>query len=136
MQKLHHYDWSLIVGLGCLALVHPLLSITGLMERLGRPIGPWLVTALVSAVWVATVVLGRVRAPLATLVLTGLAAGLAVLMVGALLAPASTGWPDRLMLNPIVIAAVLASNTLWGALAGLAAVALRWALGMDRSSQN
>jgi hypothetical protein len=136
MEKLHHYDWSLIVGLGCLALIHPLLNITGLMERFGRPVGPWLVTGLVSAIWVATVVLGRVRAPLATLALTGLAAGLAALAVGALLTPAVTGWPPGLMRNPIAVTAVLAINTLWGTLAGLVALALQRALGLGSSSQS
>jgi hypothetical protein len=136
MEKLRHYDWSLIVGLGCLALIHPLLNITGLMERFGGPIGPLLVTALVSASWVATVVLGGVRAPLTTLALTGLAAGLAALAVGALLAPALTGWPPGLMLNPIAVTAVLAINTLWGTLAGFVALALQRALGLDSSKQS
>jgi hypothetical protein len=136
MKQLRHYDWSLIAELGCLALVHPLLNITGLMELLGRPAGPWLVTALVSAIWVATVVLGRVHAPLATLTLTGLAAGLAVLAVSALVTPALTGWPSPVILNPIAVIAVLATNTLWGALAGFVAVALRQALGGNRSKRN
>lgn len=136
MEQLRRYDWSLIVGLGCLALVHPLLNITGLMEHLGRPAGPWLVTALVSAIWVATVVLGRVYAPLVTLALTGLSAGLAVLAVSALLAPALTGWPSPVMLNPIAVVAVLATNTLWGTLAGFVTVALRRALGLERSKRN
>jgi hypothetical protein len=69
------------------------------MELLGRPAGPWLITALVSAVWVATVALARVRKPLATLALTGLAAGLAVLVVDAFLTPALTGWLARVMLT-------------------------------------
>lgn len=136
MEKLRHYDWSLIVGLGCLALIHPLLNSTGLMERLSRPVGPLLVTALVSAIWVATVVLAGVRAPLTTLALTGLAAGLAVLAVGALLAPALTGWPSGLMRNPIAVIAVLALNTLWGTLAGFVALALQRALGLASSNQN
>jgi hypothetical protein len=136
MEKLRHYDWSLIVGLACLALVHPLLNVSGVIDALGRPFGPRLVTALISAIWVATVVLSRVREPLATLIFTGLAAGLAVLAVGALLAPALTGWPSRLMLNPIAIIAVLATNTLWGTLSGLVALALRRALGLDSSNQN
>lgn len=136
MEKLRRYDWSLIAGLGCLALVHPLLSITGLMELLGRPVGPWLVTALISAIWVATAVLGRIDAPLATLALAGLAAGLAALVVDALLAPALAGWPSQVRLNPIAAVAVLATNTLWGALAGLAAAALRRALGPDRPKRS
>jgi hypothetical protein len=136
MEKLRHYDWALIAGLGCLALVHPLLNSTGLMEHLGRPGGPWLITALVAAIWVAVVVLGRVDAPLATLALTGLSAGLAVSAVNALLAPALTGRPSALMLQPIAVVAVLATNTLWGTLAGLVAVALRRALGLDRWKRN
>lgn len=128
MEKLRHYDWSLIVGLGCLALVHPLLNITGFMNTLGRPAGPWLVTALISTIWVATVVLSRVREPLATLALTGLTAGLAVLAVSALLTPTFTAWPGGLLVNPIAVVGVLAINTLWGILAGMVAGILQWAL--------
>jgi hypothetical protein len=131
MQKLRQIDWPLVVGLGCLALIHPLLNISGLMDVLGRPRGPWLVTALVSIIWVATVVLSRVREPLATLALTGLAAGLAVLAVSALLAPAFRGWPGKLLANPIAVVAVLATNTLWGALAGLVAAGLRRGQGVS-----
>jgi hypothetical protein len=133
MEKLRRFDWLLIVGLGCLALVHPLLNISGLMNALGRPFGPLLVTALVAIIWVATVVLSRVREPLMTLTLTGLAAGLAVLAISALVAPALTGSPGALLAHPIAIVAVLATNTLWGALAGLVAAGLRRAL--DASGQ-
>lgn len=129
MQRLRQIDWPLVMGLGCLALVHPLLNVTGLMEIFGRPLGPWLITALVSAIWVATVVLSRVREPLATLVLTGLTAGLAVLVVSALLAPAVIAGPGGLLANPIAVIAVLGANTLWGTLAGLVAAGLRRRLG-------
>lgn len=136
MVKPQHYDWSLMIGLGCLVLIHPLLNLSGLMSLLGRPLGPWLVTAVISAIWVATVVLSRVRAPLATLALTGLISGLAVLAVSALLAPVLTSWPSSLMRNPIAVMAVLAANTLWGTIAGLVAVVLRRALGIDRGNPN
>jgi hypothetical protein len=129
MRRLRQIDWPLVLGLGCLALVHPLLNITGLINVVGRPQGPWLVTALVSAVWVATVVLNRVSEPVATLALTGLAAGLAVLVVSALLAPAFVPGPGGLLANPIVVVAVLGANTLWGILAGLVAAGLRRGLG-------
>jgi hypothetical protein len=129
MQKLRQFDWLLIVGLGCLALVHPLLNISGLMDAIGRPLGPLLVTALVGAIWVATVVLSRVPAPLTTLALTGLAAGLAVLAISALVAPAFPGSPGPWIAHPIAVIAVLATNTLWGTLAGLVAAGLRRALG-------
>lgn len=129
MQRMRRIDWPLVIGMGCLALVHPLLNITGLMDVLGRPLGPWLVTALVSAVWVATVVLGRVRDPLATLALTGLTAGLAVLVVSAVLAPAFIPRPGGLLASPITVVAVLGTNTLWGTLAGLAAAGVRRGLG-------
>jgi hypothetical protein len=128
MEKLRQFDWSLIVGLGSLALVHPLLNVTGLIEFLGRPFGPLLVTATVSAIWVATVVLSRVREPLATLALTGVAAGLAVIVISALLAPALGGGAAGLFASPIGVVAVLVVNTLWGTLAGLLALALGRAL--------
>lgn len=135
MHKIHDMDWLLIGGLGCLALLHPLLNLTGLIDVLGRPLGPWLVTAVISAVWIVTVVLGHVRRPLMTLMFTGLAAGVVVLVAIALVGPAFRGGSGGLLATPIVVVAVLATNTLWGTLAGLVAAGLRRGLRTSRQQE-
>ncbi len=125
MHKLKQLHWPLIIGLGALALVRPVLNITGLMEGLGRPFGPILMTMLISLAWLAIVVLVRVRDPLLTLVLTGITYGVFAILLSAILSPLLTGQLTGPITNPVAIVAVLITNAIWGALVGLCALALQ-----------
>ena len=89
MNNLNRLQWPLIIGMAALALIRPFLSITGLMDSLGRPTGPLLVTALLSVVWVAIAAFGSVRQPVLTLTFTGLAYGVFAIVISAILSPAS-----------------------------------------------
>ena len=124
MNKLNHLHWPLIVGLGALALLHPVMNVTGLLEALGRPLGPLLVTALISLAWLLTVVVARVREPLLTLVLAGITYGVFALLISAALSPLRIG-P---LTSPVAIVSVLISNAIWGALVGVGALALQTAI--------
>jgi hypothetical protein len=121
--------WSLVLGLGALALVRPLLSITGVTGTLDW--SPWLqlgVTAAVTVAWVAAVVVARAPRPLLTLVYTGLAYGVFAIVLSAVLSPLLTGGLQGPVTHPFGLVAVLAVNAFWGLAAGAIALAIRTVL--------
>jgi hypothetical protein len=125
MNKLNQLHWPLIMGLGALGLIRPLMNVTGLMEALGRPFGPILITVLISLAWLAIVVLVRIRDVLLTLICTGLTSGVFAILVSAIVSPIVMGQLSGPISNPVAIVAVLFSDAIWGALVGLCALAIQ-----------
>jgi hypothetical protein len=117
----------MILGLGCLTLLFPLLSV--ILNLLGgspasNGAGAEWIWLLVALAWIVIVWLTRTPHPLATLVLTGLAGGvLTVLVVGAI----QLGFSDSIdiLTSPIGIVALIALNTLGGLICGLIAWGLQ-----------
>src|SRR5262245_30431835 len=107
MDKLNQLHWPLILELGALGLIRPVMSATGLIDGLGRPFGPILVTVLISLAWLAIIVLVRIRAVLLTLVFTGLGSGIFAILISAIVSPMLTGQPSSLITNPVAIISVL-----------------------------
>jgi hypothetical protein len=124
MNKLNQLHWPLIIGLGALALIRPLLNITGLMDRLGRPFGPLAVTLAISLAWLITAVFVRVREPFLTLMFTGIAYGVFAITISAILSPILTGELAGPITNPYAIVLVLVTNGIWGAAVGLVALGI------------
>ncbi|MBX3011195.1 MAG: hypothetical protein KF832_06795 [Caldilineaceae bacterium] len=135
MKRLNHLHWPLIIGLGALALVRPLLNMTGVMDGLGRPFGPLFVTVLISVAWLAIVVWTRVRKPLLTLICTGLTYGLFAIVISAVLSPLLTGSLSGPITHPWALIAVLITNALWGGLVGVVALAVRPLAGTSAARQ-
>jgi len=127
MQKLDQLHWGLILGLGALALIRPLVNIAGLMDGLGRPFGPLLLTGLISLAWLVIVVISNVRQPFPTLVWTGLAYGVFAIVLSAFLSPILTGTLQGPLTNPVAVIAVLITNAIWGGAVGLVALAVQQA---------
>lgn len=125
MTKAEYLQWPLISGMGALALMRPILNMTGLMEYLGRPLGPLLITLLISLVWLAIVVLNRVRRPVQTLVWTGITYGVFAILLSAILSPLLEGLYNGPLRSPFAVVAVLLTNAIWGCLVGLVALAVR-----------
>lgn len=117
-------NWVLVLGLGAVALLRPLARITGAADGLGTPAGPLLLTALVTLVWIGVVGLGRVPRPVLTLVLAGLAYGICVIPLSAVLSTVLTGTVQGPVSAPLAIVPILLTNALWGLVAGL----LAWAV--------
>jgi hypothetical protein len=134
MNNLKQLHWPLIIGLGALAFLHPLLNISGMMEIIGRPLGPILVNLFISAVWLVTVLFVRARQPILTLVCTGAVHGLFALLLGAILSPLLTGASFAPIANPFILpfalTSVLLTNMLWGFAVGVVAWALQQAGGV------
>ena len=125
MNKLEQLHWPLIIGLGALALIRPLLSVVGLMDGLGRPFGPLLVTALISLAWLGIVLISRVRRPFLTLVWTGIMYGIFAMLLSAILSPILHGKLMGPLTNPFAFVAVLITNAIWGGAVGLLALWLQ-----------
>lgn len=129
MNRFNQLHWPLIIGMGALALIRPFMNIIGLMDALGRPTGQILVTLLISAIWLAIVVLNRVERPVLTLVLTGMVYGLFALVLGAILSPILTGQLSGPLANPFILpfalVSILVTNGIWGLIVGV----LAWAIG-------
>lgn len=115
--------WQLVPALGAIALVLPLARMTGLAEVV--PSGPWLLTVLVSLVWIGVVGLGRVPRPVLTLTLAGLAYGVAIIPLSAAVSTVLTGTVQGPLVMPIAVVPILLMNGLWGLLAGLLAGAVQ-----------
>lgn len=125
MHKFDQLHWGLILGLGALALIRPLLNIVGLMDGLGRPLGPLLLTGLISLAWLVIVVLSNVGQPVLTLIWTGIAYGVFAILLSAILSPILDGALRGPLTNPIAAISVLVTNAIWGGAVGLVALAVR-----------
>ncbi|AFR07603.1 MULTISPECIES: hypothetical protein [Nocardiopsis] len=127
--------WPLVLGLGALALIRPLLNVTGIADALSPgPTVPVVTTVVITAVWVTAVVVARVPRPLLTLVHAGLAYGVFAVVSSAILSPLLQGELQGPLTHPFAPVSVLAVNALWGALSGLLALVARAAL--DRGAHH
>ena len=115
--------WQLAAGLGAIALLRPLARMTGIDGAV--PSGPWLLMLLISMVWIGVVGFGRVARPVLTLTLAGLAYGLYIIPLSAVVSTVLTGTVQGPLVMPIAVAPILIMNGLWGFLAGLAAAAVQ-----------
>jgi hypothetical protein len=125
MNNRRQLHWPLIAGLGALALIRPVMSVTGIMDAIGRPLGPLLMTALISLAWLLVVVLARVREPLLTLVCAGITYGVCSILLSTIVSPLLGGQLMGPITNPLAIVSVLITNAIWGALVGVCALAIR-----------
>ncbi|NDK32671.1 hypothetical protein [Nesterenkonia haasae] len=120
--------WKLILLLGSIALIRPLMHITGITDDAGGiqkgmlAIGA---TVVISAVWITVVVLAKVQRPFLTLVLAGLAYAVLSMVLSAVLSPILEGELQGPFAHPIAIPTVLLVNAVWGAVTGGIALGTR-----------
>lgn len=112
-------QWPLILGLGTLALARPVMSMVGLLDVIGQPTASITISAIISLVWLAAVVLARVHRPILTLVLAGVSYGVFAIILSAVFSPILTGQLQGPVTNPFAIISVLISNAIWGLVVGL-----------------
>ena len=118
MESIKNLRWPLVVGLGVIALVRPLMSILGLMDRLGRPAAPLLATLAISILWIAVVGLSRVERPVLTLVFAGIVYGVLSIILSGILSPILTGQLQGPLATPFAVIPLLVVNAIWGAVTG------------------
>ncbi len=108
-------------------MVRPVLNITGGMDVLGRPVGPVLVTGVLSVVWLVVVVWWRSERPVVTLTCAGLVYGVLAVVLSAVLSPILHGELRGPLVTPggIGVVMVLLVNACWGAVASAVGSRLR-----------
>lgn len=127
LKNLH---WPLIIGLGTFALIRPLVNILGLDDILGQPGTVLLLTGTITLVWVLAVGLSRVSRPVLTLVAAALVYALSAALLSAIVSPILDGELGGPLARPWVFIPLLATNAIWGAVAGLLALLLQQVRGV------
>lgn len=125
--------WKIIIILALVQFIRPTLSTIGAFDNFRA--GPLLVTAVVTAVWIAVAV-ARVREPVKVLAVAGAVYAAASVLVAAFLQTFFTWSPEATVPVPLLLTVGLVAsaiyNAAWGALLGLAATGIRRI--MDRRS--
>lgn len=125
-------NYLLILGLGALALIRPLMKITGFMDIIGQQFGTILMTILISLAWLVIVIKRKVPNPITVLVFSGMSYALFVIILSGILSPILLGNLQGPLTNPLAIASVFITNAIWGFVVGGIAKAIgrvkRWNL--------
>ncbi|MNI47597.1 hypothetical protein D3C73_1021270 [compost metagenome] len=113
----------LIIGLGALALVRPVMKMTGVMDLIGQQFGSILMTILISLAWLVIVWAKRVTHPVAILVGAGLSYALFAILLSGIASPIIDGKLQGPLTNPLALVSVFVTNAIWGFLVGFIAKA-------------
>ncbi len=130
LSKILKDNFPLILGLGALALIRPLMKMTGFMDIIGQQVGTILMTILISLAWLVIVVWRKVPNPITVLVFSGMSYALFVIMLSGVLSPILLGKLQGPLTNPLAIVSVFVTNAIWGFVIGGIAKAIgriqRW----------
>ena len=127
MQSNNKYltlNWKLIATLSAIALVRPLMSMTGISDAIGQPIASISATLIISAIWILTVFMKQESQPIRTLLFVGMGYGIFAIIISGVFSPILTGHLQGPLTNPFAIVSVLITNAIWGLIAGVIATAL------------
>ncbi|MFC8571396.1 hypothetical protein ACFUIW_37145 [Streptomyces sp. NPDC057245] len=128
--RLRRLNRPVVALLAAVALVRPLFSVTGATDAIGRPLAPMLLTVVISLAWILVVGLSRVREPLLTPVVAGVAYALAALVLSGVLSPLLDGTLRGPLARPQTILPMLPVNGGWGAVCGVCALGVRQMRGL------
>lgn len=113
---------KLILGLGALALIRPLMKITGIMELIGQQFGSILMTVLISLAWLFIVVRKKSRYPIPILVASGISYAVFAIILSGILSPILTDQLQGPLTNPFAFVSVIVTNAIWGMIIGVIAL--------------
>lgn len=108
----------LILGLGALALVRPVMKMTGIMDFIGQSFGSILMTIVISLAWLVIVLARRVPHPVSVLVYAGMSYALFAIILSGIASPILNGELQGPLTNPFAVISVFAVNALWGLIVG------------------
>ncbi|GIO19482.1 hypothetical protein J18TS1_25820 [Oceanobacillus oncorhynchi subsp. incaldanensis] len=116
---------TLILGLGALALIRPLMKITGWIHIFGsEAVGSIVMTLLISIAWILIVIKKRVSNPIRVLVLAGVSYAAFAIILSGILSPILDGSLQGPLTNPIAFVSVFITNIIWGLVLGVIAFAI------------
>ncbi|MBO0993433.1 hypothetical protein [Bacillus sp. SD088] len=116
-------NWKLIAILSLIALVRPILSMTGISDAIGKPIASLGVTIIISIIWIITIIIKRDPYPIQTLLFVGIGYGIFAIILSGIFSPILTGHLQGPLTNPFALVSVLVTNAIWGLIAGAIAIA-------------
>lgn len=123
LEVLKH-NIGLILGLGVIALIRPIMKITGIMDIIGQQLGSILMTVIISMVWIFIVVKKKSPYLIRILVFAGISYAVFAIILSGILSPILHGELQGPLTNPFAIISVLVTNIIWGLILGLIAWAL------------
>ncbi|SHF15133.1 hypothetical protein SAMN05444392_108140 [Seinonella peptonophila] len=118
-------NFILILGLGALALIRPLMKITGLIDLIGQQFGSILLTILISLAWLLIVVKKNIQKPILILVFAGISYAIFATIISGILSPILLGQLQGPLTNPLGFISVIVTNIIWGLIVGGIALAIR-----------
>lgn len=121
-ETLKHLPWKLILILALLLMIRPVLSILGVFDRLGSWAPP-VVTILVDISWLVIAVKQRLKRPVLTLAMAGVAYGVISTLLAIVIQSfqPSPEAPSIAILATGVLLANVLINGVWGAALGFLA---------------
>ncbi|WP_254778323.1 hypothetical protein [Paenibacillus sp. cl141a] len=114
-----------ILGLGALALVRPIMKMTGIMDLIGQQFGSMLMTILISLAWLVIVLIKKPAFPMVILIFAGMSYALYAVILSGLVSPLLDGKLQGPLTNPFALVSVFAINAIWGFIVGFIAKTLR-----------
>ncbi|WP_433939976.1 hypothetical protein [Paenibacillus lautus] len=114
-----------ILGLGALALVRPIMKMTGIMDLIGQQFGSILMTILISLAWLVIVLIKKPASPVVILIFAGMSYALYAVILSGLISPLLDGKLQGPLTNPFALVSVFAINAIWGFVVGFIAKTLR-----------
>jgi len=116
---------GLILSLGAIALLRPIMKITGIIHLLiNEQFGSILMTILISLVWLIIVVKKKSQHPIQILVFAGISYAIFATILSAILSPTLTGQLQGPLTNPLALISIIATNIIWGLIIGVIAIAM------------
>lgn len=117
-------NWRLIIVLALIALIRPLMSITGISGVLGKPVASITATLAISIIWIAAVTIKKESQPVTTLIITGIAYAVFAIILSGILSPIFIGTLQGPLTNPFAIISMFMTNIIWGFITGSIAALL------------
>ncbi|GIN74582.1 hypothetical protein J14TS2_50570 [Bacillus sp. J14TS2] len=127
-------NWKLIAILSLIALVRPIMSMTGISDAIGKPFASLGATIIISIVWIITIIIKRDPHPIQTLLFVGIGYGIFAIILSSIFSPILTGHLQGPLTNPFALVSVLVTNAIWGLIAGAIAIVFLKTGMTDRSN--
>lgn len=124
-REVLYQNLGLILGLGAIALIRPMLKITGIIHLVGEQFGSILMTVLISLVWLFTVVNKNSQYPVRILIFSGITYAVFAIILSGILSPIINGELQGPLTNPLALISVFVTNSIWGLTIGVIALGIR-----------
>lgn len=122
MTIFRNQPWQLVLLLGAFALIRPAISILGVYDSglITKPTGPVVSTMLIAVVWITAAIIYRVKDPIKTLALAGVAYSILAIALNIALNAANYGDAEPIPIPGLI--SMIVFEAIFGAICGLIAL--------------